>query len=178
MGFIMLSLKVIGVSIEDLVSSDRLRKSGGKYFVYEGNKSLATIQQSENGIEFLIDPHLGLEEFQVLRNLVLEVSYGNEDAIDERDCQLGYLESGEKAYLIKNWEEWKAFLLRAKLKTLEGQNVQALNEDGEELASGLLAEYEILTAPFRITSCTLITLFGERKFTGTNLTILPTNQFS
>lgn len=173
----MLSLKVLGVSIEDL-ASEHIRRSGGKFFVYQGNKSLGTIQGSENGIEFLIDPHLGLEEFQFMRDLILDFSYGNEDAIDERDCQLGYLESGEKAYLIKNWEEWKAFLLKAKLKTLEGQNVQALNEVGEELASGLLAEYEITTAPFRITSCTLITLFGERKFSGENIAIIPTNQFS
>jgi hypothetical protein len=110
--------------------------------------------------------------------LILELVYGNEDAIDERGCQLGYLENGEKAYLIKNWEEWKAFLMKAKLRTLEGQNVQALNSAGEELGSGLLAEYETSSNPFRINSCTLITLFGERKYAGENMRIVPTNQFS
>jgi hypothetical protein len=173
----MLSLKVMGITIQDL-DSEHIKKIGNTHFAYRGNKTLATIQGSGNGIEFQIDPYLGLDEFQFLRKIILDLCYGNESAIDERDCQLGYLENGEKAYLIKNWEEWKAFLMKAKLKTLEGQNVQALNEQGEELGSGLLAEYEITTTPFRIRSCTLITLFGERKFEGANLSIVPTNQFS
>lgn len=173
----MLTLKIKGTPIEH-IQSENIKKSGGKYMVYRGNKSLATIQGTGSEVEFQIDPYLGLEEFQFLRDIILELSYGNEAAIDERDCQLGYLENGEKAYLIKNWEAWKTFLMKAKLKTLEGQNVQALNEEGEELGSGLLAEYEISINPFRITSCTLITLFGERKFEGENIMIVPTNQFS
>lgn len=173
----MLTLKIMGTPVED-ITSEHIRKTGSKYSVYRGNKSLATIQGSESALEFQIDPHLGLDEFQFLRDIILDLCYGNEAAIDERDCQLGYLESGEKAYLIKNWEEWKAFLMKAKLKTLEGQNVQVLDEEGEELGSGLLAEYEIESPPFSITSCTLITLFGERKFAGKNLSVVPTNQFS
>ena len=174
---VMLTLKIMGTPIEN-INSEHIRKTGSKYFVYRGNKSLATIQGTESEVEFQIDPYLDLDEFQFLREIILDLCYGNEDAVDERDCQLGYLESGEKAYLIKNWEEWKAFLMKAKLKTLEGQNVQLLNDEGEELGSGLLAEYEVAAPPFRIMSCTLITLFGERKFEGKNLSIVPTNQFS
>jgi hypothetical protein len=173
----MLTLKVMGTPIEH-IQSEHIKKSGGNYSVYRGNKSLASIKGADSEIEFQIDPYLNLDEFQFLRDMILELSYGNEAGIDERGCQLGYLENGEKAYLIKNWEEWKAFLMKAKLKTLEGQNVQALNDAGEELGSGLLAEYDISFTPFRITSCTLITLFGERKFEGDNLRIVPTNQFS
>lgn len=173
----MLTLKIMGTPLEH-INTEHIKKSGGNYTVYQGEKSLATIKGNENETEFLIDPYLDLDEFQFLRNLILELAFGNEDAIDERGCQLGYLENGEKAYLIKNWEEWKAFLMKAKLRTLEGQNVQALNESGDELGSGLLAEYEISTNPFRIKSCTLITLFGERKFEGESIRIVPTNQFS
>lgn len=173
----MLTLKVTGVPADE-IESEQIKKSGDKYFVSRGNKTLATAIGTGNAVEFKIDPYLNLEEFQFLREVILELANGNEGAIDERDCQLGYLDNGEKAYLIKNWEAWKAFLMKAKLRTLEGQNVQALNEDGEELGSGLLAEYEIGSEkPFRITSCTLITLFGERKFEGGNLSIVPTNQF-
>jgi hypothetical protein len=173
----MLKLKIMGIPFEH-INSEHIKKSGSNHSVYRGNKSLATIKDNGNETEFLIDPYLDLDEFQFLRDLIIELAYGNEDAIDERGCQLGYLENGEKAYLIKNWEEWKAFLMKAKLRTLEGQNVQALNESGEELGSGLLAEYKISAHPFRIHSCTLITLFGERKFEGENLRIVPTNQFN
>lgn len=173
----MLTLRIMGTPIEH-IESEHIKRSGSTYSVIRGNKTLATIKGTGNEVEFQIDPYLDLDAFQFLRNIILELSYGNEAAIDERECQLGYLENGEKAYLIKNWEEWKTFLMKAKLRTLEGQNVQVLNEAGEELGSGLLAEYEIATTPFRITSCTLITLFGERKFAGENISIVPTNQFS
>lgn len=173
----MLTLKMKGVPVEE-IDSEYIKKSGGKYFVAQGNKKLATIVSTGGASEFQIDPYLDLDEFQFLRDLILDSCYGNEGAIDERNCQLGYLKNGEKAYLIKNWEEWKAFLMKAKLRTLEGQNVQALNEAGEEMGSGLLAEYEIGSEnPFRITSCTLITLFGERKFDNENISIVPMNQF-
>ncbi|WLR54149.1 hypothetical protein LC048_17015 [Mesobacillus subterraneus] len=169
----MLTLKLMGTSLEHIQSQHIKNKS-----VMRHNKTLATLKETGKEVEFQIDPYLDLDEFQFLRDIIMEFSYGNGDAIDERGCQLGYLENGEKAYLIKNWEEWKLFLMKAKLRTLEGQNVQALNLEGEELGSGLLAEYEIAESPFRITSCTLITLFGERKFEGENIRVVPTNQFS
>jgi hypothetical protein len=169
----MLILKLMGTPLEHIKSQHIKNKS-----IIRNNKTLAALKETENGVEFQIDPYLDLDEFQFLRDIIMELSYGNEDAIDERGCQLGYLENGDKAFLIQNWEEWKAFLMKAKLRTLEGQNVQALNPEGEELGSGLLAEYEIAESPFRITSCTLITLFGERKFEGGNIKVVPTNQFS
>lgn len=169
----MLTLKLMGIPMEHMKSQHIKNKS-----VMMNNKTLASIKENGNEVEFHIDPYLDLDEFQFLRDLIMDLSYGNEAAIDERGCQLGYLENGEKAFLIKNWEEWKVFLMKAKLRTLEGQNVQALNPEGEELGAGLLAEYEIAEGPFRITSCTLITLFGERKFEGENIKIVPTNQFS
>ncbi|CAM4039979.1 hypothetical protein [Mesobacillus thioparans] len=168
----MLTLKIMDTPIDDIASEHIKNQT-----VIMNNKTLATIKGTGNEVEFHIDPYLDLNEFQFLRDIVMELSYGNADAIDERGCQLGYLENGEKAFLIKNWEEWKAFLMKAKLRTLEGQNVQALNAAGEELGSGILAEYEVEVSPFRILSCTLITLFGERKFEGDNIKIVPTNQF-
>ncbi|RSD23264.1 hypothetical protein [Mesobacillus subterraneus] len=168
----MLILKLMGTPLEQIESEHIKNKT-----VMMNYKALATLKGTGSEVEFHIDPHLDLEEFQFLRDMIMELSYGNEAAIDERGCQLGYLENGEKAFLIKNWEEWKAFLIKAKLRTLEGQNVQALNPVGEELGSGLLAEYKIKEHPFSITSCTLITLFGERTFEADNIKIVPTNQF-
>lgn len=173
----MLNLKITGISLEEL-TSEHIKNQGSKYSVYRGNKSLAAIQGTGKEVEFQIDPYLDLEEFQFLREIILEIGSGNGTSLDESGCQLGYLENGEKAFLIENWDEWKTFLMKAKLKTLEGQSVQAMNNEGEELGSGLLAEYDTAVNPFRITSCTLITLFGERKFEGDNLSIVPTNQFS
>jgi hypothetical protein len=149
----------------------------GNSVIYH-EKTLATLKPDNDQVVFSIHPQLEMHQYEVLRTVILEILEDNNVQLDETGCQLGYLENGEAAYLIKNWEPWKEFLTKAKLRTLEGQNVRLKNESGEELGNGLLAEYQIESNPFRITSCTIITIFGERKFEGEVLTVEPTNQFS
>jgi hypothetical protein len=173
-GDIMLKLIISGLE-KDQAKSEHIK---GNSVVYH-EKTLASIQYAgENETVFLIDPQLEMDEYEVVRKVILDITAGKEAAIDESDCQLGYLQNGEASYLLHNWEPWKEFLMAAKLKTLEGQNVIVKNEDGEDLDNGLLAEYKTATDPFRITSITLITIFGERKYEGENLAVVPTNQFS
>ncbi len=169
----MLTLILRGLPFDQL-KSDYIK---GKSVLYH-EKTLATIQAIDNNIEFSIHPQLEMTQYEVLRGVILENMATNAVELDESGCQLGYLANGEPAYLIKNWEPWKEFLMKAKLRTLEGQNVNLKNESGEELGNGLLAEYTTESEPFRITSCTIITTFGERKFEGTDLRVEPTNQFS
>ncbi|MGM0902304.1 MAG: hypothetical protein ACQEXB_14560 [Bacillota bacterium] len=169
----MLALILRGLRI-DQIKSEYIK---GKSVIYH-EKTLATLKSNEDEVVFSIHPQLEMHQYEVLRQVILEITEGNKVELDETGCQLGYLENGEAAYLIKNWEPWKEFLMKAKLRTLEGQNVILKNEKGEELGNGLLAEYKIESEPFRITSCTIITIFGERKFEGNALTVEPTNQFS
>ncbi|SEM98515.1 hypothetical protein SAMN05192533_107232 [Mesobacillus persicus] len=169
----MLKLKVRGLA-KDKVRAEHVK---GKSIIYN-NKTLATFQAEDDGVVFSIHPQLEMAQYEILRNVVLEVTSDSNVEIDETECQLGYLANGETAYLIKNWEPWKEFLMGAKLKTLEGQNVILKNQEGEELGNGLLAEYTTVSDPFRITSCTIITIFGEQKFEDPNLLVEPTNQFS
>lgn len=169
----MLKLRVRGLE-KGKVKAEHVK---GNSIIYH-NKTLASFQSEEDGIVFSIHPQLEMAQYEVLRDLILEVTSGSNVEIDETECQLGFLANGETAYLIKNWEPWKEFLMKAKLKTLEGQNVILKNQEGEELGNGLLAEYTTGSNPFRITSCTIITIFGEKKFQDPNLKIEPTNQFS
>lgn len=169
----MLTLILRGLQ-PDHIKSEYIK---GKSVIYH-EKTLATFKSNEDEVVFSIHPQLEMHQYEVLRQVILEIMAGHNVELDESGCQLGYLENGEGAYLIKNWESWKEFLMKAKLRTLEGQNVMLKNESGEELGNGLLAEYKIETDPFRITSCTIITTFGERSFEGNALTIEPTNQFS
>jgi hypothetical protein len=169
----MLTLILQGLRL-DQINSEYIK---GTSVIYH-EKTLATIKTNDDEVVFSIHPQLEMHQYEVLRTVILEIMAGNNAVLDETGCQLGYLENGEAAYLIKNWEPWKAFLTKAKLRTLEGQNVILKNESGEELGNGLLAEYKFESDPFRITSCTIITIFGERKFEGKTLTIEPTNQFS
>ncbi len=169
----MLTLTLRGMPFDHL-KSDYIK---GKSVIYH-EKTLATIQAKDENIEFSIHPQLEMSQYEVLREVILENLAANEGELDESGCQLGYLANGEPAYLIKNWEPWKEFLMKAKLRTLEGQNVMLKNESGEELGNGLLAEYTTESEPFRITSCTIITTFGEQKFEGAALIVEPTNQFN
>jgi len=169
----MLTLILRGLRLNQL-KSEYIR---GTSVIYH-EKILATFKPNDDEVIFSIHPQLEMHQYEVLRNVILETMAGNDAVLDETGCQLGYLENGEAAYLIKNWEPWKAFLTKAKLRTLEGQNVILKNEGGQELGNGLLAEYKFESEPFRLISCTIITIFGERKFEGETLTIEPTNQFS
>ena len=169
----MLKLIIKGLNKEQ-VTSPYLKGNSVTF----NHKTLATLQENEEEIVFSIHPQLDMAEYEVLRDIILQITSGHNVEIDESECQLGYLENGESAHLIHNWQAWKTFLMEAKLRTLEGQNVLIKNELGEELGNGLLAEYKIETEPFRITSCTLITIFGEQKFDSDSITIEPTNQFS
>jgi hypothetical protein len=168
----MLTLIIRGLKFES-IKSDNLK---GKSVIYH-DKKIATIEHDLEEIVFQIHPQLEMTEFEFLRELILNITANHDVVIDETQCQLGYLENGEKAYLLKSWEPWKEFLMKAKLKTLEGQNVILKNEDEEELGNGLLAEYTTQSDPFRITSVTIITIFGERKFEDDSIVIEPTNQF-
>ncbi|MBM4765055.1 hypothetical protein [Bacillus sp. B15-48] len=168
----MLTLIIKGLENEK-VKSEYIK---GNSIIYH-EKKLATIQHQQGEVVFQIHPQLDMAEYEIIRELILPIADSEGVLIDESGCQLGYLETGEKAYLIKNWEPWKAFLMKAKLRTLEGQNVIVKNEEEEELGNGLLAEYQINSDPFRLTSITLITTFGEKTFKGKNLLIEPTNLF-
>jgi hypothetical protein len=168
----MLSLKLQEFQLKN-IHSDYIK---GNSFIYNG-KTLATIKQADEQVVFSIHPQLEMKEYEVLRDLILQTTAGKDVELDESECQLGYLENGEPAYLIKNWESWKEFLMKAKLRTLEGQNVLIKNEEEEELGNGLLTDYTTESTPFRITSVTLITIFGEQKYDGDNLILEPTNLF-
>ncbi|WP_142383515.1 hypothetical protein [Bacillus sp. T33-2] len=172
----MLKLILRGVTIEE-ISSTLVQQNGGSYIAMHQGKTLAELQPGMNEVVFQISQHLSLEEFQVLHDGIVSISEATGAEIDETKCQLGYLQNGDKAYLISNWDDWKQFLVSAKLKTLEGQNVIVKKENGEQLGAGLLAEFTTAVNPFRITSCTLITLFGDKKIEGTQLTVEPAGQF-
>ncbi|WP_121609888.1 hypothetical protein [Mesobacillus foraminis] len=169
----MLTVIVRNIDRERLASKNLKGSS-----VIANGKTLATIKSGEAETIFLIHPQLEMEEYEILRETILEMVSGTNAGVDESGCKLGYLENGEPAYLIKNWEPWKAFLMRARLRTLEGQNIAVKDSSGDELGSGLLAEYKIEQNPFRITSCTLITIFGEKKIEGAELQVEPTGRFN
>ncbi|CAM3848382.1 hypothetical protein [Mesobacillus zeae] len=168
----MLKVKIKGLPPEKITS----KFISGEHIIYRG-KSLASIIPGHDSTVFLIDSRLELNEYQLLRDIIVNMTEGTTSQIDDSECQLGYLENGDKAFLLENWEEWKTFLMGAKLRTLEGQNVLVKNEDGKDLGSGLLAGYTSEKIPFRITGCTLITASGEKTFTGNSLEFEPISRF-
>jgi hypothetical protein len=122
---------------------------------------------------------LSLKEYELLHHLFLSINTTIDGKIDDSKSLLGYLEQGEPAYIITNWDSWTMFLNQAKHVSMEGQKVKVYNEVGLEVGSGLLVGYESDTTnekQFIITSCTLVTLFGERTYTGKQLTIEPTGE--
>ncbi|KGP71012.1 hypothetical protein [Pontibacillus yanchengensis] len=132
----------------------------------------------ENRLFIQFRGDLTLEQYRAIHHLIKSLKDRTNGVLDESECLLGYLGSGEGAYIVTNWNEWSTFLLKASLRTLEGQKVRVLDK-GQEIGSGMLAEYDIFQSDGGgfVSSCKLITLFGERTFKGEALQIVPTNEW-
>lgn len=141
--------------------------------------AIAINEEATTTLTIRYDGTLSFKEYELLHHLILSVNATIDGKIDDSKSLLGYLENGEPAYIITNWDNWTAFLNRAKHVSMEGQKVKVLNEVGLEVGSGLLVGYESDQTnqdQFIITSCTLVTLFGERTYTGKQLIIEPTGE--
>ncbi|MYL34694.1 hypothetical protein GLW08_03105 [Pontibacillus yanchengensis] len=158
---------------------DERLKSTSKCFTFgEGQICNLYPNLEENSLLIQFRGDLTLEQYRAIHHLIKSIQERTVGDLDESECLLGYLGNGEGAYIVTNWEEWSTFLLRASLRTLEGQKVRVLDK-GQEIGSGMLAEYDIIQSDGGgcIPSCKLITLFGERTFKGEALQIIPTNEW-
>ncbi|WP_204554825.1 hypothetical protein [Bacillus ectoiniformans] len=143
------------------------------------NKTLieAVYEPAPNSLTLQFSPGLNLEEYTMVHEKIVQLKQQLHAKIDDSNSLLGYLKSGEGAYIVTNWQKWYEFLQGAKLTTLEGKKVRVLDKNDKELASGLFVGYTKDEQSSNIVECTVITLFGERSFQGSNLTIEPTNEW-
>lgn len=175
----------LGLNLKEIFNSHKLVQNSDHSFSYISteNKSelvVATISPIKNTAIFTFGGNLSFKEYEQVHNLITTISQEIKGVIDDSNSLLGYLENGEPAYIVKNWNSWTIFLNRAKHISMEGQKVRILNEDGNEIATGLLVGYEVdpsSEAQFSISSCTLVTTFGERTFSGSQLSIEPTGEW-
>ncbi len=169
--------------INEILEDHQFFNKADNSFSYrtENFKELATAINDEATTALTIhyDGTLTFKEYELLHHLILSVNTSIDGKLDDSKSLLGYLENGEPAYIIMNWANWTVFLNKAKHVSMEGQKVKVYNEIGLEVASGLLVGYETDQTnqeQFIITSCTLVTLFGEKTYTGKQLVIEPTGE--
>jgi hypothetical protein len=170
--------------IENIIRTIGMRKKESKYYMisFKSEQEIAvlTIQPEEEKLQITFPGNLSFEEYESIHNAIIQITDLCNGEVDDSQSLIGYLESGEKVNIVKNWDEWSLFINKAKYKTLEGQKVRLLDEKNGELASGLLVEYKFDSNrkdSFWITECTLITSFGERRFSGERLSIEPTDRW-
>lgn len=143
-------------------------------------KELAKINQLDSKIEFSFPKSLNMEEYAQIHRLIIRIHEKAGGTIEDSNSLLGYLQNGEEARIVTNWEAWVGFLQGARHKSMQGQKVRIMDEKGMEIGNGLLLDYETNDesgSPFAVKSCTLVTSFGERTFTGQNLKIEPTGEW-
>ncbi|MEI5908246.1 hypothetical protein WAK64_14400 [Bacillus spongiae] len=166
--------------VEELLRAYKFTKQKETYVLKKKNNIFinATINHSSCKLKTEFSPHLTLEQYEEIHDIHVHlIKELNTTKYDDRNSLLGYLQNGEKAYIITNWEKWYSFLQEAKYKSLEGKKVMIQDESKQELASGLFLSYDSDPNTAKITRCTVITLFGERTFKGDGLTIEPTNEW-
>ena len=152
-----------------------MQKLGWTFFngeftrVLDYGKKLITMKIDENNPHILMGEfaqNLSMKEYKAINAFLKEIIEAFNGTIDDENSKLGYLADATPACIVTNWEKWETFLVKAKLRSLEGKKVMALNTDGETLIEGLLVEYgssvDEETGSLTISSCTVITIFGER----------------
>ncbi len=159
-----------------------IRQDSQYVLITPDQKELAKIKllENESNIEFTFPPNLNMDQYAEIHRMIVQIHEKVGGTIEDSKSLLGYLRNGQEACIVTNWDAWVAFLQGARHKSLEGQKVRIIDEKGMELGSGLLMDYDTNNeeaSPFAIKSCTLVTSFGERKFSGSNLKIEPTGEW-
>jgi hypothetical protein len=150
----------------------------GTHVYTKGNIKLETVIDSDKrSLKINIPPQLNLKQYTIVHHFIKDLILVFNAEYNDSQSLLGYLTNGEGAYIITNWNDWAAFLQKAKLRSLNGKKVQVFDETNKEIASGLFISYKMDEPSFNIIECILITHFGERCFKGNNLLIEATNEW-
>ncbi|RSK28347.1 hypothetical protein EJF36_16570 [Bacillus sp. HMF5848] len=164
--------------LADALFAEGFILQNGKWVFMDGLHILLSIESAtdeEATIGFPGD--LPMNRFKKVHDKLINLADHLEAEIDDSQSLLGYLANGDGAYIVTNWTEWIIFLQEAKLRTLEGKKVRVLDEKETELGNGLYVSSETESTTGNITSCTIITMFGEKTYTSNTLIIEPTNEW-
>ncbi|MFZ3588063.1 hypothetical protein ACOI1C_02060 [Bacillus sp. DJP31] len=150
------------------------KEANGIFFQsIDSNKKLITIKVDFDRVKGTFANNLTFKEYMVINRLLTELVIHLNGKINDSNSQLGYLLDQRPVCIVTNFKKWEKFILTAKLRSLRGQKVMVVNEKEEFVEQGLLVDYvQKEDSPIlEISSCTVISIFGERKITGNNLKI-------
>lgn len=166
------------LSIEHTLHMKGFRIQEGTYFYTKGNIKLeGVIDSNKRCLKINFPPQLNLKQYTIVHHIIKNLILVLNAEYNDSQSLLGYLATGEGAYIITNWDYWVAFLQKARLHSLEGKKVRVFDETNKEIASGLFISYKMDEQSSNITECILITHFGERSFKGSNFLIEATNEW-
>ncbi|MEE6450668.1 hypothetical protein RAH41_08865 [Gottfriedia acidiceleris] len=166
------------ISIAENLKMKGFKIQGGTYFYKKGNIKLkAVIDSDKKSLKINIPPQLNLKQYTIIHHIIKNLILVLNAECNDSQSLLGYLATGEGAFIITNWDYWVVFLQKARLRSLEGKKVQVFDEKNKEIASGLFISYKMNEQSSNITECILITRLGERSFKGNNLLIEATNEW-
>jgi hypothetical protein len=181
-GIKMLSVSLAFSQNDDLIKilqQESFKKEATSLVYWNRTKKLITASTSEenSSVKLTFSPGLSLEEYTEIHQVIVTLAEKLNAEVDDQKALLGYLKNSEGAYILTNWQKWYEFLQEAKFITLKGKKIRVLDENQIEKSSGLFVNYKLDEQTRNICECTLITLFGEKQITGSDLTIEPTNEW-
>jgi hypothetical protein len=181
-GIKMLSVSLAFSQNDDLIKilqQESFKKEATSLVYWNRTKKLITASTSEenSSVKLTFSPGLSLEEYTEIHQVIVTLAEKLNAEVDDQKALLGYLKNSEGAYILTNWQKWYEFLQEAKFITLKGKKIRVLDENQIEKSSGLFVHYKLDEQTRNICECTLITLFGEKQITGSDLTIDPTNEW-
>ncbi|MGJ9382651.1 hypothetical protein [Salipaludibacillus sp. CF4.18] len=138
---------------------------------------LAEHKADSSFYQLIFSGDLTFEDYQIIHDAVKILATELEAEIDDDQAFMGYLENGEKACLYYHWKKWKAYLLKAKHRSMEGQKIEVTK--GTDKWQGILLGYTDKTVndEFFVTECTILGTSGEIRVQGEDLHLTPTGDF-
>jgi hypothetical protein len=85
---------------------------GEHYEIYlsSADKIIGRIEHSQGSITIRYSGDLFLNEYMIIHDLVTKLSESSSGIVDDSNSFLGYLPSGEQAYIVTNWDSWLEYI--------------------------------------------------------------------
>ncbi len=92
------------------------------YEVYpdKSDQPIAQIKIADNTVEFSYSEDLELERYILLHDVILSVQSDVKGTVDDSKSFLGYIETGEPAFIVRNWSKWMKYIHQSMKNCQEG----------------------------------------------------------
>lgn len=85
-------------------------KTHYQIFLDSTNKEIAEIEINDHVFTFNYSSDLLLEEYVIIHDIIARLQREYSVIVNDRNSFLGYLSTGEPAFIVTNWDNWMEYI--------------------------------------------------------------------